>query len=88
MATDYYIVGYLRKDYEEIYSKLGNRWKKFKKRKYDIIDKVQKDGLLLVGINPSFDESFEGMKACPLVHNSLCIFYSQMLIKLYIWQNN
>ena len=60
MATDYYIVGYLRKDYEEIYSKLGNRWKKFKKRKYDIIDKVQKDGLLLVGINPSFDESFEG----------------------------
>ena len=27
---------------------------------YDIIDKVQKEGLLLVGINPSFDESFEG----------------------------
>lgn len=27
---------------------------------YDIIDKVQKDGLLLVGINPSFDESFKG----------------------------
>ena len=88
MATDYYIVGYLRKDYEEIYLKLGNRWKKFIKRKYDIIDKVQKDGLLLVGINPSFDESFEGMKVCPLVHNSLCILYSQMLIRIYIWQNN
>ena len=60
MATDYYIVGNLRKDYEESYSKLGHRWKDYSERKYDIIDKVQKDGLLLVGINPSFDESFEG----------------------------
>ena len=60
MATDYYIVGNLRKDYEESYSKLGHRWKDYAQRKYDIIDKVQKDGLLLVGINPSFDESFEG----------------------------
>ena len=60
MATDYYIVGNLRKDYEESYSKLGHRWKDYVQRKYDIIDKVQKDGLLLVGINPSFDESFEG----------------------------
>ena len=60
MATDYYIIGNLRKDYEETYSKLGHRWKDYAQRKYDIIDKVQKDGLLLVGINPSFDESFEG----------------------------
>lgn len=60
METDYYIVGNLRKDYEESYSKLGHRWKDYAQRKYDIIDKVQKDGLLLVGINPSFDESFEG----------------------------
>ena len=61
MVTDYYIVGNLRKDYEELYSKLGHRWKVYVQRKYDIIDKVQKDGLLLVGINPSFDESFQ----CP-----------------------
>ena len=60
MATDYYIVGNLRKEYEESYSKLGHRWKDYAQRKYDIIDKVQKDGLLLVGINPSFDENFEG----------------------------
>ena len=60
MATDYYIVGNLRKDYEESYSKLGHRWEDYAERKYDIIDKVQKDGLLLVGINPSFDESFKG----------------------------
>ena len=60
MATDYYIVGNLRKDYEESYPKLGRRWKDYAQRKYDIIDKVQKDGLLLVGINPLFDESFEG----------------------------
>lgn len=66
MATDYYIVGNLRKDYEESYSKLGHRWKDYAQRKYDIIDKVQKDGLLLVGISPLFDESFKGMKACPL----------------------
>lgn len=60
MVTDYYIVGNLRKDYEESYSKLGHRWKDSVQRKYDIIDKVQKEGLLLVGINPSFYESFEG----------------------------
>ena len=58
METDYYIVGNFRKDYEETYSKLGHRWEDYAERKYDIIDKVQKDGLLLVGINPSFDESF------------------------------
>lgn len=60
MATDYYIVGNLRKDYEETYSKLGHRWKKYAQRGYDIIDKVQKEGLLFVDINPSFDERFEG----------------------------
>ncbi|MCI7357981.1 MAG: hypothetical protein MSK40_09815 [Parabacteroides sp.] len=60
METDYYIVGNLGKGYEESYSKLGQRWKDYAQRKYDIIDKVQNDGLLLVGINPSFDESFEG----------------------------
>ena len=60
MATDYYIVGNLRKDYEETYSKLGNQWDKYAQRGYDIIDKVQKEGLLLVGINPSFDEGFGG----------------------------
>ena len=60
METDYYIVGNLRKDYEESYPKLGRRWKDYAQRKYDIIDKMQKDGLLLVGINPSFDESFKG----------------------------
>ena len=60
MATDYYIVGNLRKDYEVSYSKLGHRWKDYAERKYDIIDKVLKDGLLFVGINPSFDESFKG----------------------------
>lgn len=59
MATDYYIIGNLRKDYEKSYSKLGHRWKDYAQRKYDIIDNVQKDGLLLVGINPSFDESFK-----------------------------
>ena len=58
MVTDYYVVGNLRKDYEETYSKLGRRWNVYAQRKYDIIDKVQKEGLLLVGINPSFDESF------------------------------
>ena len=60
MATEYYIVGNLRKDYKDTYSKLGNQWDKYAQRGYDIIDKVQKEGLLLVGINPSFDESFEG----------------------------
>ena len=60
MATDYYVVGNLRKDYEETYSKSASQWEKYAQRGYDIIDKVQKDGLLLVGINPSFDESFEG----------------------------
>lgn len=60
MATDYYVVGNLRKDYEETYSKLASQWDKYAQRGYDIIDKVQKEGLLLVGINPSFDESFEG----------------------------
>lgn len=45
MATDYYIIGNLRKDYEESHSKLGHRWKDYAERKYDIIDKVQKDGL-------------------------------------------
>ena len=60
MATDYHIVGNLRKDYEETYSKLGHRWEDYAQQKYEIIDKVQKDGLLLVGINPSFDESFKG----------------------------
>lgn len=64
IATDYYIIGNLRKDYEESYSKLGHRWKDYAQRKYDIIDKVQKDGLLLVGINPSFDETFEGPCEC------------------------
>ena len=43
MATDCYIVGNLRKDYEESYSKLGHRWKDYAQREYDIIDKVQKD---------------------------------------------
>ena len=60
MATEYYSVGNLRKNYEETYSKLGNRWDEYAQRGYDIIDKVQKEGLLLVGINPSFDESFKG----------------------------
>ena len=60
MTTDYFIVVYLRKYYEESYSKLAHRWKDYTQRKYDIIGKVQKDGLLLVGINPSFDESFKG----------------------------
>ena len=60
MAAEYYIVGNLRKDYKETYSKLGNQWDKYAQREYDIIDKVQKDGLLLVGINPSFDENFVG----------------------------
>lgn len=60
MATDCFIVSNLRKDYEETYSKLGNQWDKYAQRGYDIIDKLQKDGLLLVGINPSFDESFVG----------------------------
>ena len=60
METDYYVVGNLRKDYEETYSKLASQWEKYAQRGYDIIDKVQKDGLLLVGINPSFDENFEG----------------------------
>ena len=60
MPRDYYIVGNLRKDYKETFSKLASQWKKYAQRGYDIIDKVQKDGLLLVGINPSFDESFEG----------------------------
>lgn len=60
MATDYYVVGNLRKDYEETYSKSASQWEKYAQRGYDIIDKVQKDGLLLVGINPSFDENFEG----------------------------
>ena len=60
MATDYYIVGNLRKVYYGPYSKLRHQWKDYAQRKYDIIDKVQKDGLLLVGINPSFDESFKG----------------------------
>ena len=49
METDYYIVGNLRKDYEESYLKLGHQWKDYAQRKYDIIDKVQNDGLLLVG---------------------------------------
>lgn len=39
---------------------MASQWKKYAQLGYDIIDKVQKDGLLLVGINPSFDESFEG----------------------------
>ena len=39
---------------------MASQWEKYKQRGYDIIDKVQKDGLLLVGINPSFDESFKG----------------------------
>lgn len=60
MATQYYIVGNLRKNYEETYSKLGNQWDDYAQRGYDIIDKVQKEGLLLVGINSSFDESFGG----------------------------
>lgn len=60
MATQYYIVGNLRKNYEETYSKLGNQWDKYAQRGYDIIDKVQKEGLLLVGINSSFDESLGG----------------------------
>ena len=60
MATGYYIVGNLRKNYEVTYLKLGNQWDDYAQRGYDIIDKVQKEGLLLVGINPSFDESFEG----------------------------
>ena len=38
MVPDYYIVGNLRKDYEESYSKLGHRWKDYAQRKYDIID--------------------------------------------------
>ena len=60
MAAEYYIVGNLRKNYKETYSKLGNQWDKYAQRGYDIIDKVQKEGLLLVGINPSFDERFVG----------------------------
>lgn len=60
MATDCFIVSDLRKDYKETYSKLGDQWDKYAQRGYDIIDKVQKEGLLLVGINPSFDESFGG----------------------------
>lgn len=63
MATDCFIVSDLRKDYEETYLKLGNQWDKYAQRGYDIIDKVQKEGLLLVGINPSFDESFGGLCA-------------------------
>ena len=60
MATDCFIVSDLRKNYEETYSKLGDQWDKYAQRGYDIIDKVQKEGLLLVGINPSFDEGFVG----------------------------
>lgn len=60
MESDYYIVGNLRKDYEGTYLKLPFQWEKYAQRGYVIIDKVQKDGLLLAGINPSFDESFEG----------------------------
>lgn len=44
MATDYYVVGNLRKDYEETYSKLASQWEKYAQRGYDIIDKVQKEG--------------------------------------------
>ena len=57
---EYYNVDNLRKEYEETYKYLSPLWKKYAQRGYDIIDKVQKEGLLLVGINPSFDESFEG----------------------------
>ena len=60
MTTDYYIAVYLRKYYAQSYPSLAHRWKDYTQRKYDIIGKVQKDGLLLVGINPSFDESFKG----------------------------
>ena len=50
---EYYNVDNLRKEYEETYKYLSPLWKKYAQRGYDIIDKVQKDGLLLVGINPS-----------------------------------
>ena len=70
MATDCFIVSDLRKDYEETYLKLGNQRDKYAQRGYDIIDKVQKEGLLLVGINPSFDEGFVG--PCASVVRTMC----------------
>ena len=42
MTTDYYIIGNLRKDFDETYSKLGHRWKDSVQRKYDIIDKFRR----------------------------------------------
>lgn len=60
MAMEYFVVGNLQTAYGESYTKLAPRWEVYAQRGYDIIDKVQKDGLLFVGINPSFDESFVG----------------------------
>lgn len=57
---DYFIVEDLKIEYEASYQNLTSRWDVYAQRGYDIIDKVQKDGLLFVGINPSFDESFVG----------------------------
>lgn len=56
---EYFYVENLEKDYAESYKRLAPHWVKYSQRGYDIIDKVAKDGLLFVGINPSFDESNE-----------------------------
>lgn len=42
MVPDYYIVGNLRKDYGESYSKLGHPWKDYAQREYDIIDRCRR----------------------------------------------
>ena len=48
MKTDYYVVGNLRKDYEETYSKLASQWEKYAQRGYDIIG-VRGTGTLIQG---------------------------------------
>lgn len=62
---DYFIIEDLKDDYQASYQHLTPRWVVYVQRGYDIIDKVQKDGVLFVGINPSFDENFVG--ACASV---------------------
>lgn len=57
---EYFYVENLEMDYAESYKRLAPHWVKYSQRGYDIIDKVAKDGLLFVGINPSFDEGNVG----------------------------
>ena len=57
----YYSVEVLKDQYAESYDLIPEKYKDLRDRGYDIIEKVEVGGVLFVVINPSYDESRQGV---------------------------